>query len=289
MAPTGTNHRRFTTMRWSGRALSRAWPLPAFAAWASAWGVFMATRGAGLGSIGGFVLATGLGALLARPAGTRWRRLFVAAGFPLSLLACGLAPALPGWAWLVPLAALASLYPISAWRDAPLFPTPAGALAALAAQAPLPADARVLDAGCGLGHGLQALREAYPQARLHGLERSWPLRLACALRCRWAHVRRGDIWAHDWSSYDLVYLFQRPESMPRALQKAGRELRPHTWLVSLEFEAPGWHAHAALRAPDGRPVWLYRMPPRPRIDGSTPAIRRDPAPAPGSSRPPRLP
>jgi hypothetical protein len=107
---------------------------------------------------------------------------------------------------------------------------------------------------------LQALHAEDPAARLEGLEWSWPLALLCALRCRFARVRRGDIWAADWSAYDLVYLFQRPESMARALDKAGRGLRPGAWLVSLEFEATGWRPQARLQNVEGKPVWLYQAP-----------------------------
>ena len=143
-------------------------------------------------------------------------------------------------------------------RDAT--PTPAGALQGLETLAPLPPEARVLDAGCGLGDGLRALRQAYPQARLDGLERSWPLRWLCALRCPWARVRQGDIWLADWSSYQLVYLFQRPESMTRALVKAG-EMAPGSWLVSLEFPLPGVAPQAQWPVREGgRMVWVYCLP-----------------------------
>ncbi len=119
----------------------------------------------------------------------------------------------------------------------------------------------MLDAGCGLGDGLRELRREYPQARLEGLEWSWPLRVACGWRCRFARVRRGDIWRADWSAHDLVYLFQRPESMPRAVRKAQGELRTGAWLASLEFEAAELEPTAVLRAADGgRPVWLYQAP-----------------------------
>jgi SAM-dependent methyltransferase len=198
-----------------------------------------------------------------------WRRLILVAGFPLSLVvAGGAAGALPAWAWLLPLGLLLAVYPVQAWRDAPVFPTPKGALAGLAALVPLPEGASVLDAGCGLGDGLRALRAEYPGARLLGLEWSRPLARACALRCRWAGlgatVRRGDIWAADWSGHDLVYLFQRPESMARAMDKAGRELKPGAWLASLEFEAVGWRPTARLDSVAGKPVWLYRAPLRRR-------------------------
>ncbi len=203
--------------------------------------------------------ATVAGVLLSVLAGTVWRRIAIAAGFPLSLLLSG-AVALPAWAWLLPLLLVALVYPMNAWRDAPLFPTPSEALAGLSQYAILPANAQILDAGCGLGHGLRALRGVYPEARLHGVEWSWPLRALTAVLCPWARIRQGDMWKADWSAYDMVYLFQRPESMPRAVQKARAELRPGAWLVSLEFIAESLKPDAKLHSVDGKPVWLYRAP-----------------------------
>lgn len=234
------------------------WPAPALIAWAGAWALhaLLLPRAGPLAALlAGCALGT-----LASLWGTRWwRRVLIALGFPLSLALAG-AAALPAWAWLIPLALLLAVYPLNAWRDAPLFPTPAGALQGLETFAPLPPEARVLDAGCGLGDGLRALRQAYPLARLDGLERSWPLRWLCALRCPWARVRQGDIWLADWSSYQLVYLFQRPESMTRALVKAG-EMAPGSWLVSLEFPLPGVAPQAQWPVREGgRMVWVYCLP-----------------------------
>ena len=235
------------------------WPIPAVLAWALAWGVYRGLLLAGVDVVPSLLGATALGVVLGAWAGTWWRRLIVAAGFPFALLLTGPAN-LPPWVWLVLLLLLAALYPVTAWRDAPLFPTPQGALRALAQHAPLPAGALVLDAGCGLGHGLRELRLAYPQAQLHGIEWSWPLRALCAWRCRWARVRQGDIWRADWAPYKLVYLFQRPESMARAAHKAAREMRPGSWLVSLEFDVPGLAAQHSIVLAQGRRVWLYRLP-----------------------------
>jgi hypothetical protein len=242
------------------RAGMPRWPLPALAAWAVAWALYLRLEGFGLspGLSAGAATAAGLG--LGLLGGTRLRGLVIAAGFPLSLLASGAAFALPGWAWLLPMALLLLLYPHHAWRDAPLYPTPACALDALSAKAVLPRGARVLDAGCGLGHGLRALRRTYPHAQLEGIEWSWPLAWTARLRCRWATVRRGDMWAQSWRDYQLVYLFQRPESLPRAVAKANAEMAQGAWLASLEFEAEQWLPQAMLRCADGRPLWLYRLP-----------------------------
>jgi hypothetical protein len=234
------------------------WPLPALLAWGLSWGLFLGLQGAGLSGVVAIGLA-GLASVAFSLWGNYWwRRGLIGLGFPLSVALTG-AASLPAWAWLVPLAVLLLIYPVNAWRDAPLFPTPAHALRELAGFASLPDGALVLDAGCGLGAGLKALREAYPRATLHGLEWSWPLRAACALRCPWARVRQGDIWQADWRPYAMVYLFQRPESMDRAMRKACAEMAPGSWLVSLEFRVPGHSETASFTAPGGRPVWLYRM------------------------------
>jgi SAM-dependent methyltransferase len=238
--------------------------LPALLTWSLGWGLFIVLRAADAPLMIAIAAGVATGAACSMVGSTPWRRIFIALGFPLSLAASGLAGAMPAWGWLLPLALLALVYPLNAWRDAPLFPTPTGALQGLAQLAPLGTQARVLDAGCGLGDGLHELHREYPQAELHGLEWSWPLRFACAWRCRYATVRRGDIWAADWSAHDIVYVFQRPESMARAAEKATRELRTGAWLISLEFDVPGLAATKVLECADGRRVWLYRMPFRAR-------------------------
>ncbi len=232
------------------------WPLPALATWLLAWALF-ALATAWRQPLPGLLLALAISAGAALLVQGAWRRVLVAMGFPASALALGAAAALPGWLWLLPLGPLLLAYPLRAWRDAPFFPTPAAALQGLAAVVGEPA--RVLEAGCGLGHGLAALRREFPRAALVGLEWS-PLRAVLArLRHRDATVRRGDLWAERWGGYGLVYLFQRPESMARAWAKARAEM-PGGWLVSLEFAVPGVPPTATLPGADGRPLWLYRVP-----------------------------
>ena len=233
------------------------WPLPALACWLAGWAVFAMLLPTGTAAA---VLAgTAAGVAAAWPVNGRWRRVIAAGGFPASALALVPAAAWPAWVWPLAAATLLVAYPLRAWRDAPFFPTPADALDGLAQAAPVAAGGRVLDAGCGVGHALLALQRTYPHARLEGVEWSRPLAWLSALRCRAARVRHGDMWAVDWSGCELVYLFQRPESMPRAAAKAAAEMREGAWLVSLEFPVPGWTSHASLQRSGGRPVWIYRI------------------------------
>lgn len=232
------------------------WPLPALLAWAGGWAAWAACLAAGVSTGQGLLAGLLASAAMAWSCRGAWRRAIALAGFPLSALALGLGHALPPWAWLLALGPLLLAYPVRAWRDAPFFPTPRDALHGL--DEVVGAPRRALDAGCGLGHGLAALHRLWPGAELHGVEWSLPLAAATRVRCRWACVRRGDLWADSWAAYDLVYVFQRPESMVRVYDKARRELGPQGWLVSLEFPVPGVVPLACLQGPGRRPVWIYR-------------------------------
>lgn len=245
------------------------WPLPALLVWIGCWALWAGLPHIGMAPLPAAAAAVALGLGLAwreRRHG-RWRATLVAAGFPLSAALLGAAPGWPAWSWLLALAPLALVYPLGAWRDAPWYPTPAGALEALATAVDVP-PRRVLDAGCGLGHGLSALAQAWPLAEQVGVERSRTLAWIARLRCRRARVVAGDMWRLDWSGFDVVYVFQRPESMARAWAKACAELPPGGWLISLEFEVPGVPPSFGLQGGDGRPVWGYRLGRGPAADST---------------------
>jgi SAM-dependent methyltransferase len=234
------------------------WPLPALLSWLAAWLVHAAALSAGLSPGPALALGAAVGAALGWLHDQRWRRLIVALGFPVSVLALGWQGGASGLLWLAPLLILWWLYPRRSWSEAPLFPTPRGALERLPALAPLPAGARVLDAGCGVGDGLRELLHAYPQAHVEGVEWSRPLAWLARWRARGATVRQGDLWADDWAPFALVYVFQRPESMPRVWAKACAELAPGAWLVSLDFAVPEVTPAGSWQLDNGQFVWLYR-------------------------------
>jgi hypothetical protein len=233
------------------------WPLPALFAWSGAWAMWHLAQAWGITASGAVLLGVLVGAALALAVDRPWRRALCAVGFPISAWAQGAAAAWPAWAWPLLLFALLLAYPLRAWRDAPFFPTPAHALRGL--EQSLAAPRRVLDAGCGLGHGMRALRGLWPQAVIRGVE--WSPLLAWLSRrlCPWAQVQRGDMWAMSWSGQDLVYVFQRPESMLRVWVKACADMAPGAYLVSLEFPVPGHKPLHCLERAGQRPVWIYRV------------------------------
>jgi hypothetical protein len=236
------------------------WPLPALLAWALAWAVHaLCVRALGLPLALAFALAAAAGLLCAQRASSRWRRLIISGGFPLSALALLGTPQMHPSLWLLAALPLLLAYPVRAWRDAPFFPTQLQALHGLERLVKLPQAASILDAGCGGGHGLRALQRVWPQARLHGVEWSRPLAFWSARAVPGASIRRGDMWAGSWAAHHLVYLFQRPESMARAWDKACAEMAPGSWLVSLEFAVPGVPPSATLERPGHKKAWVYRV------------------------------
>ncbi|MEY4421092.1 MAG: hypothetical protein RLZZ498_1688, partial [Pseudomonadota bacterium] len=214
----------------------------------------------GLSETIALVAAAFWGGFLSKLVHTPMRKALMVLGFPVSVVVSSATISVPPIGWLFLLGLIVLVYPRKAWRDAPLFPTPKKALIEVPEHIALAAGARILDAGSGMGDGLVALRNAFPRAELHGVEMSWPLRVLSAMRCSFAKIRQGDIWLVDWRSFDMVYLFQRPESMPRAVEKAAGELRRGAWLVSLEFEARELEPQAVVYGRDGRPVWMYQVP-----------------------------
>jgi len=239
----------------------RVWPRPALGAWVAGWLILQICLGAGVGSWPAIALGWLPSWLIAQAVPGRWRRVLLLGGWP-TLVGMATVADWPGWIWLGASGCLLLLYPLSAWRDAPFFPTPRGALTGLSRRIRLREGALVLDAGSGLGHGLVALRQAFPRARIEGIERSGLLVLACRLRrTPGVRTRRGDLWSVSWREYDLVYLFQRPESMEPAWRKARAEMRPGTWLVSLEFPVPGLTSTFELDggAATARRVLVYRL------------------------------
>ena len=128
------------------------------------------------------------------------------------------------------------------WKSrVPLFFTSArtlGALHAVLPQGPI----RFLDAGCGDARVLAGLAELRPDSRFEGVEHAFVPWLMARFRS-WKNdaqyfVHRGDLWAHGLTQYDVVYAYLSPAVMPRFWEKAKREMRPGSLLVSA-FEVPG--------------------------------------------------
>jgi len=205
-------------------------------------GVVLGLQRLGLSALWALAVASAFGVVFSVLARTWWRRAIIGLGFPCRWRSrCGHFTCL-GLA--VAAGAAPADLPLNAWRDAPLFPTPAHALHDLATFAPLPAGALLLDAGSGLGDGLKALREAYPQPSCMG----WNGVGRCGLKRLRCHglVSAGRYLRADWRPTLWCICFSGPRAW-RGRGESAAQLMPGAWLVSLEFEAPSLKPQAVLR------------------------------------------
>ena len=112
------------------------------------------------------------------------------------------------------------------------------AIATLLPQRPL----AFLDAGCGDARVLAHLAATRNDSRFEGIEHAFVPWLIARIRS-WKtdgqyYVRRGNLWGHGLTAYDVVYAYLSPAVMPRFWEKAKREMRPGALLVTA-FPVPG--------------------------------------------------
>lgn len=218
--------------------------LPALGLHLPLWGVILAACH-GLDSACGLSLAAltwieGLAAwAVTRGLGLpRWWQPINLFFFPLLVLALW-SEIEPAWA-MAAFSALALTSLGSLRTRVPLFLSSRQAVAALARCIPERPGLRVIDLGCGLGGPLAGLARLRPDLILHGVEAA-PLNwLISRLRLDGrARIALGSLWDEDLSRFDVVYAYLSPAPMARLWDKARREMRPGSLLISNSFEVPG--------------------------------------------------
>jgi SAM-dependent methyltransferase len=155
----------------------------------------------------------------------------------------------PGYA-LAAFCLLASLFWGVSRTRVPLFLSSRAAARAVADLLPQERSFSFLDLGCGLGGVLASLARTRPAGRYYGIESapvpfllSW---LRASLWARSCRINWGDFCDLDLSRYDVVYAYLSPAAMGDLWQKASREMRPGSLLISNCFAVPGVQAASTV-------------------------------------------
>lgn len=178
--------------------------------------------------------------------------------FAPALLAASKLQIAPGW-YLGAFLALALIYWTSFRTQVPLYlsngRTADAVLGLMASDRPV----TLIDLGSGSGGLLRRLAQARPDSRCVGIETApLPLLLSrCLKRPANLDLRWGDFWAEPLDGYDLVYAFLSPVPMARLWDKALREMRPGSLLVSNSFAVPGITPTKIIEVADRRHTQLY--------------------------------
>jgi hypothetical protein len=176
-----------------------------------------------------------------------------------------LALGLPPLYFLGAFCALASVYWGVSGTRVPLFLSSRAAARALADLLPPERSFTFVDLGSGLGGVISSLARARPAGRYYGIEAA-PLpfllsRLRAVLGMRGCELSWGDFQDLDLGRYDVVYAYLSPAAMPGLWDKARREMRAGSLLISNSFAVPGVPptSTVATGAQGGSRLLLWRM------------------------------
>ena len=124
---------------------------------------------------------------------------------------------------------------------------------------------RVVDLGCGDGAFLFAAAQHFPNVDFTGYDISFlPLAIAYLRkllgwkRYRNVHIRFGNLFAQDISTYDVVFAFLLSKCYPRLKQKLAREMKPNALAVFEAWALDGVTSARTVNHPGVLPIFFYR-------------------------------
>ncbi len=132
-----------------------------------------------------------------------------------------------------------------------------------ALQSLLPENNRFsfVDLGSGCGGLLSHLARKNQNGVFHGIEAA-PLpymisKLRSLFGAKNCAITWGDFWQQDFSQYDVIYAYLSPVPMAALWEKARKEMRPGSLLISNTFSIPGVAADKSIQLDDFSNSTLY--------------------------------
>ncbi|KGF68079.1 hypothetical protein LL06_18485 [Hoeflea sp. BAL378] len=183
---------------------------------------------------------------------------WIGLAFPAAMSLAFHAGELPAWPFGVAFVLLYLVFSNTARERVPLYLSNRQTTEALLAMMRQRGGSRFTDLGSGLGGVVRRIDGEGRVAR--GVESApmvWLLSVLLSKIEGRGRIVRQDIWAADISAEDIVYAFLSPEPMPALYEKARREMKPGSLLVSNSFAVPGVEADEIWELPDRRKTRLY--------------------------------
>lgn len=147
----------------------------------------------------------------------------------------------------------------------PYYPSSPWVWSELAQLIPVDKPIHMIDIGSGLGRLPIYIAKARPLSLVEGIEVApflWSL--SCMLgffRGSKVIFKLGDYQALNFKHFDIIFAYLSPAAMPALWEKASREMREGSMLVSYEFEIPGMHPSLTISEDDDKPllhVWKIK-------------------------------
>ncbi len=121
-----------------------------------------------------------------------------------------------------------------------------------------------LDIGAGIGTTISPLTKQFPQMSFYGVENaplSWligQIRLFSKTNVQW---KMKNLWETDLSEFDVVYAFLSPVPMTAIWEKAKKEMKPGSLLISNTFQIEGVQPYQIIEidCTPKRTLYLYKI------------------------------
>ncbi len=166
----------------------------------------------------------------------------------------------PFW-FLLFFVCLVSIYGKTYKTQVPLYLSSKNVTTILETLLPKQRQFSFVDLGSGCGGLLNDLADSHKNGQFYGIE-SAPLpflisRIRSVFQVSNCKIFWGDFWQHDFSKYDVVYAYLSPIPMESLWQKASKEMRSGSLLISNTFIIPGITPYKSIHLRDFSKSTLY--------------------------------
>ena len=149
---------------------------------------------------------------------------------------------IPNAVYLVGFMISLSLFWTTFRTQVPFFPSRPVVWQQVARIIPQDSPVRLIDIGSGLGDMSMYMAKTRPDSQIEGIEIAplpWMISFIRAkFRRSSARFTLGNYQALDFANYDVIFAYLSPAAMRMLWDKASKEMRPGSLLISLEFEIP---------------------------------------------------
>jgi len=172
---------------------------------------------------------------------------------------------IPNEAYLIGFIISLSLFWTTFRTQVPFFPSRPIVWQQVAKIIPQNSPVRLIDIGSGLGDMSMYMAKIRPDCQIEGIEIAplpWMISyIRAKFRRSYATFKFGDYQALDFANYDVIFAYLSPAAMRMLWDKASREMRSGSLLISLEFEIPGVTENMRIAGSQNRPdIYVWKIP-----------------------------
>ncbi|MDI1308025.1 MAG: class I SAM-dependent methyltransferase [Methylotenera sp.] len=172
---------------------------------------------------------------------------------------------IPNVIYLVGFIISLSLFWTTFRTQVPFFPSRPVVWHQVASIIPQESPVRLIDIGSGLGDMSMYMAKTRPDSQIEGIEIAplpWMISyIRAKFRRSSAKFILGNYQALDFAKYDVIFAYLSPAAMRLLWDKASKEMRSGTLLISLEFEIPDVPETTRIPSNKNTPeIYVWQIP-----------------------------